>query len=322
MMQRTVVLIGITLILAACANTPERKEQVRKDQVRKDQGGVHQAKIEDHAVIEPGGYLAGDGPGEDVPANLDSIPDAVPRAEPLHRYANRPYVAMGKTFTPLTVAGNFNERGIASWYGKKYHGQPTSSGDIYDMYGMTAAHPTLPIPSYARVTNTANHKSVVVRINDRGPFVADRVIDLTYTAAYKLDIVGNGNSEVEIESLDSGDSQDTLSPPGIVENKTLINAKQFVVPAKQFNVTKQVKKDVKISPVFLQLGAFKTRKSAEAFLKKIRPKLGKASKQLSIHQNGGLLRVQIGPYANEKEARKSAERMRSVLGFKPMVKMH
>ena len=130
-----------------------------------------------------GGYLAGDGPGASIPANLDAIPDAVPVSEPLHRYANQPYVALEKTYTPITVPGKFKQRGIASWYGKKFHGQRTSSGEKYNMYAMTAAHPILPIPSYARVTNVDTGKSVVVRINDRGPFMHDRVIDLSYTAA-------------------------------------------------------------------------------------------------------------------------------------------
>ena len=105
-----------------------------------------------------GGYLEGDGPGTDAPANIDAIPDAVPKYEPLHRYANRPYIALGKTYVPLTITGDFKQRGIASWYGKKFNGERTSSGEIYDMYAMTAAHPTLPLPSYARVTNLANQK--------------------------------------------------------------------------------------------------------------------------------------------------------------------
>ena len=107
----------------------------------------------------PGGYLAGDGPGADAP-DLDSVPDAVVKPEPLHRYANRPYSALGKTYTPLQTTGNYKMRGTASWYGKKFHGQRTSIGETYNMYAMTAAHPTLPIPSYARVTNLANGKSI------------------------------------------------------------------------------------------------------------------------------------------------------------------
>ena len=113
----------------------------------------------------------------------------------------RPYVALGKWYTPKTSLESYRERGIASWYGRRYHGQKTASGELYDMYGMTAAHPTLPIPSYVRVTNISNRKSVVVRVNDRGPFLSDRLIDLSYTAAYKLDVLGGGSAWVEVETI-------------------------------------------------------------------------------------------------------------------------
>lgn len=150
----------------------------------------------------PGGYYKDDGPGD--AAKLASIPDAVPRAEPLHRHANRPYEALGKKYVPLTQVGVYQQRGVASWYGKRFHGNPTSSGEKYDMYRMTAAHPILPIPSYARVTNLANGKRVVVRINDRGPFHAGRAIDLSYAAAHRLGYVAQGSAKVEIEQIVPG----------------------------------------------------------------------------------------------------------------------
>ena len=152
----------------------------------------------------PGGYYKDDGPHERPPANLDRVADAVPRVEPLHKYANRPYEALGRKFVPMTSLQPYKQRGLASWYGKRYHGQKTSSGEIYDMYAMTAAHPTLPIPSYARVTNVANGKNVVVRINDRGPFKSDRIIDLSYVAAYKLGFIQSGQARVEVEALVPG----------------------------------------------------------------------------------------------------------------------
>src|ERR1700690_2605358 len=116
---------------------------------------------------KPGGYYKDDGPGDNPPANLDAIPDAVPRVEPLNRFANRPYTVFGREYVPATSLRPYKERGIASWYGRKFHNQKTSSGEVYDMYAMTAAHPTLPLPSYARVTNVSTGKSVVVRVNDR-----------------------------------------------------------------------------------------------------------------------------------------------------------
>jgi rare lipoprotein A len=148
-----------------------------------------------------GGYYQDDGPGDNPPANLRDLPDAVVRAEPYSRYGNRPYAVFGKTYVPLTGDEPFVQRGLASWYGKKFHGQRTSSGELYDMYQMTAAHPTLPIPSFARVTSLDTGNQVVVRINDRGPFHSSRIIDVSYTAALKLGMLGKGSGQVEVERL-------------------------------------------------------------------------------------------------------------------------
>ena len=158
-----------------------------------------------------GGYYKDDGPGEKPPANIDGIADATPRVEPLHKFANRPYVALGKNYTPLTAVQPFRQRGMASWYGKRFHGNKTASGERYDMYAMTAAHPTLPIPSYVRVTRVANGKSVVVRINDRGPFHAGRVIDLSYAAAHRLGYIQAGSAEVTVEAIVPGQAQKRAS---------------------------------------------------------------------------------------------------------------
>jgi rare lipoprotein A len=151
-----------------------------------------------------GGYYLDDGPGDNPPADLHLIPDAVPREEPLRAPTMRPYSALGKRYKPMTRHERYKTRGMASWYGRRYHGQKTASGEVYDMYAMTAAHPTLPIPSYARVTSVASGKSVVVRVNDRGPFLSNRLIDLSYTAAYKLDVLGGGSGLVEVESIVPG----------------------------------------------------------------------------------------------------------------------
>ncbi|MYM94788.1 septal ring lytic transglycosylase RlpA family protein [Duganella vulcania] len=148
-----------------------------------------------------GGYYQDDGPGDAPPANLADVPDADVRNDPLLPYSNRPYVVFGKTYTPITGNQPFTQIGIGSWYGKKFHGQRTSSGEIYDMYKMTAAHPTLPIPSYARLTNLVSGAVVIVRINDRGPFHANRAIDVSYTAALKLGLLGKGSHELQIERI-------------------------------------------------------------------------------------------------------------------------
>jgi len=148
------------------------------------------------------------------PADIFSIPDAVPRAEPRSAHGNPPfYDALGRRYFVLPSAEGYDERGVASWYGPTFHGGNTSSGELYDMYGMTAAHKTLPLPSYARVTNLHNGRSVVVRINDRGPFVANRIIDLSYTAAAKLDMLRDGTAMVEVRVLTPGAPE---IPPAVV----------------------------------------------------------------------------------------------------------
>ncbi len=148
-----------------------------------------------------GGYYQDDGPGDNPPENLWDIPDAEPRIEPYANRGNKPYVVFGKTYTPQIDEQPATQRGRGSWYGKKFHGQKTSSGEPYDMYKMTAAHPTWPIPSYARVTNLGNNRSVVVRVNDRGPFHSDRIIDLSYTAALKLGYIGHGSAMLEAQRI-------------------------------------------------------------------------------------------------------------------------
>ena len=317
MNKQIAILTLATLALAACGSVPQRTAETHGTS----------APVEDRTVgapattapvtpTAPGGYLAGDGPGADVPANIDETPDAVPRSEPLHRYANRPYIALGKTYTPLTTAGKFKERGIASWYGKKFHGQRTSIGETYDMYAMTAAHPTLPIPSYARVTNVATQKSVVVRVNDRGPFLHDRVMDLSYTAAHKLGIVGNGSSEVEIESITATGATNALAKLEPVQSKPLDKA---VIAT---NSTPPAASAATNGNVYLQLGAFKSQDAADSFMAKMRAELGEIGKQLSVYLKDGLVRVHVGPYASQIEARSSAEGLKGKLGFKPMLNFH
>lgn len=144
-------------------------------------------------------------PASDIPENIADIPDAVPRVEPLSRYGNPDaYEVLGKRYVVLESSVGYRERGDASWYGQKSQGRPTSSGERYDMFRMTAAHKTLPLPSYVRVTNLANGREVVLRVNDRGPFHSERIIDLSYAAAVRLDIIGNGTAPVEVVALQAG----------------------------------------------------------------------------------------------------------------------
>lgn len=171
-----------------------------------------------------GGYYLDDGPDANPPANLDAVPDAVPRIEPFTPSTSKPYVVFGKTYTPDVSGGPYKVQGRASWYGKKFHGNSTANGERYNMYGMTAAHPTLPLPSYARVTRVSTGKSVVVRVNDRGPFLNDRVIDLSYVAAYKLGMLGPGSAEVVVERITPDQIRNWQSAPPAVNVATASSA--------------------------------------------------------------------------------------------------
>ncbi len=146
--------------------------------------------------------LANDGFPDEVPSGVLATPDAVPKSEPRSRGGNaKSYEVLGRTYFVLDSSAGYKERGGASWYGAKFHGHKTSNGETYDMFTMSAAHKTLPLPTYARVTHLGNGKSVVLRINDRGPFHPGRIIDLSYTAAARLDLIGHGSAQVEVEAL-------------------------------------------------------------------------------------------------------------------------
>jgi rare lipoprotein A len=237
-----------------------------------------------------GAYYKDDGPGDNPPPDLATIPDAQLRAEPLHRFANRPYRVFGKDYVPAAGLTPFRQTGVGSWYGRRFHGTPTSSGERYDMYAMTAAHPTLPIPSYARVTNLANGRSVVVRINDRGPFHSERIIDLSYTAAWKLGYVEAGSARLEVESLLPGRA------PLLLEAKA---------PEGR--------------GIFLQLGAFSAREAAENLRTQIYRDLAWLTETIQVVAAGALYRLHLGPYRTQDEARSIAERIQSELSLRPMI---
>lgn len=249
------------------------------------------------AKIRGGGYYLDDGPPDNPPANLDSIPDAIPRIEPLRPANMRPYVALGQTFTPMASLAPHTEQGIASWYGRRYHGKPTASGEVYDMFAMTAAHPTLPIPSYARVTNLKNGKSIVVRINDRGPFLANRVVDLSYTAAYKLDVITNGSAPVKVEAI----------IPGVASSSQTEKIASTQPPSTQN------------TKIYLQLGAFGSVSNAHNFLSQIRSELPSITHQTGITNEDGLYKIRTGPYPTEISARKSADEIRQRIAVKPIL---
>ena len=275
------------------------------------------------AASRPGGYYLDDGPGDNPPANLDSIPEASPRLEPLHRGTSRPYIVMGRSYTPMTALAPYKARGIATWYGRRYHGKQTSSGEIYDMYGMTAAHTTLPIPSYARVTNLQNGKSVVVRVNDRGPFFEGRIIDLSYAAAHRIGVLGGGSAMVEVEAIIPGASGTVTAAapaqPAVVAPATPPQAPAPEPAAEPPPVASalQVPVTVDVSGVYLQLGAFGSRENAESYLVRLKTQVDWLT--LQIFPRDGLFRVHAGPYASQAEARQIADRVSQALGIKPLV---
>jgi rare lipoprotein A len=197
-LRSTALTLG-ALMLAACATPPPGRSPAPGTGAARPVPGTQPGASAQASAARRGGYYLDDGPGDAPPADLAVIPDAQPRLEPLHRWANRPYVVFDRQYVPMTRLEPFRERGVGSWYGRKFHGQRTASGEVYDMYAMTAAHPTLPIPSYVRVTHTRSGRSVVVRVNDRGPFLHGRVIDLSWTAAAKLGYAQGGSGEVEVE---------------------------------------------------------------------------------------------------------------------------
>ena len=251
-----------------------------------------------------GAYYKDDGPGENPPANLAAIPDAEPRVEPLHRFANRPYQVFGKDYVPLAALAPFRQRGIASWYGKRFHGGLTSTGERYDMYAMTAAHPTLPVPSYARVTNVANGRSVVVRVNDRGPFHADRVIDLSFTAAYRLGYVDVGSTLVDVEAIVPGAATIAAAPAAAPSTPPLPDATLAQAQPKG---------------VYLQLGAFTVRENAELFRARLIREFAWLSETIQVIAGESLFRLHLGPYRTPDDARAIAERIRAQVSLSPLL---
>ena len=250
----------------------------------------------------PGGYYLDDGPGANPPADLDSILEPTPKIEPINKYTSRPYTVLGRTYTPHTQLTPYRERGVATWYGKRYHGQKTSSGEVYDMYALSAAHTLLPLPSYARVTNVANGKSVVVRVNDRGPFHEDRLIDLSYAAAHRIGIIGQGSAMVDVQTI----------IPGSGEAPVAANT-----PAAPAPVAVPVSSEA--GGIFVQLGAFSAEENADAFLRKMRMDLGWLAGSMQLYRGESLYKVRAGPYPSRAEAERAAERIRQELGFTPFV---
>lgn len=333
---------SLALLLAACGGQPARPpEQVARnpEQTRPPAKMPRKSNV----VQKRGGaYYKDDGPGDEIPENLDDIPDAEPRLEPLHRFANRPYVVLGKAYEPHASLRPHQERGVASWYGKKFHGLKTSIGEPYDMFAMTAAHPTLAIPSYVRVTRIGNGKSVVVRVTDRGPFHADRVIDLSYAAAHRLGYVDDGSTLVQVEAI-LPEGATTMSYAQVMAAPAPAAAKGGAAERDEIELlavrlgldttrppTREMQRPAApaaaaVPPdaappgggIFLQLGAFASADNADSLRLHLLRELDWLTESVQVRSAGGLHRVHLGPYPSRVDADKVAERIRLALGYKP-----
>ncbi len=260
--------VMLVLLVAACNSVPDKQ--------------LPQDTESSSDKIQKGRYAhdKDSGPGEEV--DLSHIPDAVPRKEARTIAGNKnPYTVLGKTYHLIKDESSYKEKGYASWYGKKFNGYKTSNGEIYDMYAMTAAHKTLPIPSYVRVTNLQNGKTVVVRVNDRGPFHEGRIVDLSYAAAQRIGINKTGTGFVEVEIVMPND------PPAI---------------PRRADQGPAVVNDSKLPDnTYLQIAAFSNRDAAKNFAAALATQMSLLPVVHSQMQPKEIHRVRVGPFKTNQE---------------------
>jgi rare lipoprotein A len=264
-----------------------------------------------------------DGPEANPPPDLHRVPDPIPRIEPIRPSGpNKPYEVFGVPYVPITADRPFTERGLASWYDRKFHGRQTASGETYNMYAMTAAHPTLPIPSYVRVRNPANGREVIVRVNDRGPFHRGRIIDLSYTAALRLDLL-RGVAPVELERLTHDEIQSGAWRRDAVPDapSAAANAPEPVAapPTVDAARTPSLAATSSARGFWVQLGAFRERDGAVGFQQRVAAELDWLAPLLAIFEEQPGHRLQAGPYATREAAREAAQRVREALQLVPMI---
>ena len=240
-----------------------------------------------------------DGPPASIPPGLGQRPDAQPRVETLRLGGpNKPYEVLGRRYAPLLGDPPLQETGLASWYGRKFHGRPTANGETYDMLAMTAAHKTMPLPSYARVRNPANGREVVVRVNDRGPFADGRVIDLSYTAALKLGLLA-GVAPVELRRITNAEIRAGLASAALAADDPAPSDAALV--------------DAGAPGLWLQLGAFRNRDCALQLQQRLlRDWPGQG---VAVLEEGGWFRVQVGPFTQRAQAQAAEERARTEMGL-------
>ncbi|WP_211471307.1 septal ring lytic transglycosylase RlpA family protein [Collimonas humicola] len=340
------------LILAGCGSTPKAPSSSASP--AKTTAGVRGGPALPAAGSGRGGYYKDDGPGDVTPEGLLDVPDAVPTIEPYSRTGNKPYVVFGKTYTPMTDDQPFKQRGTGSWYGKKFHNQKTSSGELYDMYKMTAAHPTLPIPSYARVTNLKTGAQVIVRVNDRGPFHSSRIIDLSYTAALKLGYLGSGSGQLEVERLLPADiialnkqrqngtpapavmapapqaqpepRRDATASANVVTESVdmpVLTAQPLLLdPPSAPTATTVAQSDgsnALASGFYLQFGAYAQQANADSARSRLMQELSGLVDSLNSVAVNGLYRLYAGPYSSRSDADSVLQQIRQRASVNPIV---
>jgi rare lipoprotein A len=306
-----------TLMLASCSQTPESKSTATTTNQgwEEPNKGRYSQATDSHPTRLP---------------TLLEMTDPEPRAEALSRGGNKPYNIYGVDYSPRTDLMEYKETGIASWYGHKFHGHLTSNGETYNVFAMSAAHKTLPLPSYVRVTNLDNGKSAIVRVNDRGPFHQDRVIDLSYSAAYKIGMMGKGTARVQVELLASpamtnqesyamglGSRSNQFEETTIASNPAGPRPGSVAAPAPVPAVTKPVAvapvpapvvNASKVTGCFIQLVASSNREKLQ--------KLGADLQQqwsvsTQINDGNGIFRLLAGPMPSAAEANSWLERFKS-----------
>ena len=271
-MSKYIFKLAIIFLLVSCQSIDPILEPILKEDIKQNKPDEK----------KKGAYYLDDGPEENPPDNLDKIPDATPKYEPLSKTANRPYVAFNKKYFPMKKIIPFTEKGHASWYGKRYHGRKTSIGETYDMYKMTGAHKTLPLPCYIKVTNLGNNLSVIIRVNDRGPFIDERIVDLSYAAAHRIKIIERGSELVKIEMVN----------PSLVKNDI-----------------KEINKDLlKVSSTknfYIQAGAFSNEDNASNLMNRLSKIKFKDALNIKKINKNSLHLITIGPYNNQQNAEKA-----------------
>lgn len=293
----------LAVLLTACSSAPvQRKTRpATPPPVRQ----LPDVKPSSPAADAPGGLLPGDGPPADSVV-VDSLPEPVPVDEPELPRANQPYTVQGELVTPERGRRAYSARGVASWYGKRFHGRKTASGERYDMYAFSAAHRTLPIPSYARVTNLKNGKSIVVRVNDRGPFHKKRLIDLSWAAASRLDFIKQGEASVLVERVLPGEAE--LRPD---------NAEPLAAgsagSAGSDSTTGSGNTGIEAGRTYVQAASFRNTATAQHLISRLRRELG-SDVTVTLAQAGEYWRVLVGPYASDDEARGAAGRVQDITG--------